>query len=412
MRFRCVAFDSSGQRVEELVEAESAAEATEQLRQRGLYVAQATAVRSRGGQHASAEAGERGRLRLGRSHRQLALFARQLSVLVSTGTPLVDALGSLRTQMRDPVWREAVQDVYRRVEEGSTLAEAMEHHPRLFDPVCRSLVAAGEAGGNLDRLLDRLSTLARQQQHVRSSVIGAMIYPLLLIVVAVAVLLLMIGFVLPRFAGLFETLDVPLPPTTELLVALSGLMRAYWWLVVALVAGMATGAWWWLGTPKGRRAWHALLLRTPQLGRVCRSFATARLLRLLGVLLDGHVPLLDALEMTRRACSNVLYAEMVGRAQDAVTRGEAVSSAFGDSRLIDPAICEAIRNGERSGRLADVMLSVASYLDEENDVVLRSLVSLIEPLILVLLGLLVGSVALSMFLPLFDLTSMTYGGGT
>jgi len=347
----------------------------------------------------------------GRRLRNLVTFTRQLHVLVSSGTPLVQALGALERQAKDEHWRAVVADVRKQVEEGVPLSDAMEMHPKYFDNVCRSLMKAGEAGGHLDAMLERLGKLVRGQLHVRSSVTGAMVYPIVLVFISVTVLIILLTFVLPRFALLFQNLGSPLPPTTKIVMAASDLLRGYWWLMIAALGGSIFAARRWMSTSSGKRALDAAAVRLPLLGPMVRSFIAARVTRLLGIQVESKVPLLDALKLTRQAAGNVFFEELIASAEDAATRGQPVSSAFAASSLISPAVSEAIKSGEQSGQLASLLLNIADFLDEENDVVIRSLTSIIEPLILIVLGVLVGFVALSMFLPLFDLTSATSGGG-
>lgn len=296
-----------------------------------------------------------------------------------------------------------------RVEEGTTLAEAMADHPHAFDAVSRSHISAGESGGSFDVMLDRLAILCRKQLHVRSAIVGALIYPTLLIAVAVGVLALMLLFVLPRFAELFETLDVELPPVTQLLMSCSEFLRSYWWSLPLAAVAAAVGGRYWMKTDGGRRAIDTTVLRLPMAGGIVRSFAVARIARVLGVLLAGRVPLLEALGLARQTVSNCRYVELVARAEEAVTRGSNVSTVFAATDLVSPALCEAIRAGEQSGQIGPLLLNIADFLDEENEVVVKSLTSILEPVILIVLGLVVGLVALSMFMPLFDLTSAAHG---
>jgi type II secretory pathway component PulF len=287
----------------------------------------------------------------------------------------------------------------------------MARFPRYFDPVCRSLVAAGESGGKIDDMLRRLALLVRQSLKIRTGLAGSMVYPTLLIFVSIGVLGAMFGFVLPRFEGLFKTLEAPLPPTTKIMMGISTWMRQYWWIALGVLISTGVGLKYWLSTPSGRRWSHVTIVRLPQIGRIVRALATARIARVLGVLLEGKVPLLDALQLTREATGNMCYADLVAAAEDRVIRGENISSAFGSSRLIPQSVTEAIRSGEKTGQLAAVLTNIADYLDEDNEVVIRSITSIVEPLILLALGLVVGFVAISMFLPLFDLTSTAGKGG-
>ena len=411
MKFTYQAFDAAGKAVAGSTEANDSNDAMEALRRQGLYVTSVQPASDSATPLNYARANtRRGRMGRGKQLKNLAMFTRQLSVLMTSGTPLVQALGSLERQAGDKAWRDVVATLRMKVEEGVTLSQAMEARPDVFDPVCRSLISAGESGGSFDAMLDRLATLARRQMHVRNAVAGALIYPALLVVVAVGVLATMLLFVLPRFAGLFDTLDVALPPTTKMLMSLSAFLRAYWWTIPlgGLVAGFSAHTW--VNTAAGRRSLDTMLLRLPMFGPILKSFAVARITRVLGVLLNGKVPLLEALTLARHTARNVNYIDLVARAEDAVTKGGSMSAAFAAGNLVTPSLCEAIKSGEQSGQMGPLLLSIADFLDEDNEVVLKSLTSILEPVILIVLGLLVGFVALSMFMPLFDLTSMTQGG--
>lgn len=417
MKFAYEAFDAAGKRSRGTVEAAGQHEAAEALRRQGLFAASVDAAVAGGGggrddpAAAPAVAGRRVRMGKGRKLKNLAIFTRQLSVLVACGTPLADALGALERQSKDVAWREVVAALRLRVEEGVPLSDAMAGYPDVFDAVARSLVAAGEAGGIFDKMLDRLAVLTKKSLHVRQAIVGAMVYPALLIVLAVNVLCSMLLFVLPKFADMFASLDAPLPPTTRMLMQVSELLRGYWWAGLIGVAGGVVGARYWLRTAGGRRAVDTFAVYAPVLRTITRSFAVARITRVLGTLLNGRLPMLDALSLARQTARNVHFAALVARAEEAVNRGSTVSSAFAEGDLVQPAVVEAIRSGEQSGQVAALMLNMADFLDEENEVVVKSLTSILEPVILIGLGVVVGFIAVSMFLPLFDLTSMAQQGG-
>jgi len=337
----------------------------------------------------------------------LSWFTRQFYVLVISGMPLVEAVAALQRQARDEHWSGVLHGVRSELEGGSSLAEAMEVHSHYFDSVYRSLIAAGESGGRLDAMLKRLAELTAQQLRTRRAIVGAMIYPALLIIIAAAALSVMLVVVLPKFAGLFETLDVPLPPTTRWLMAISDCVRGYWWIVIAGAATAITGLVFTLKTRGGRRAKDSFVLRTPKLGPIIRDFATERIARLLGVLISSNVSVLEAMALVRQAMSNVHYTELLESAEQAVGRGEPISSVLADAELINPSVYEAVRSGEQSGQVGSLLVDIADFLDEENRAAIRSLTNILEPLILVVLGVIIGFVAVSLFLPLFDLTAMT-----
>ncbi|MDB5295951.1 MAG: hypothetical protein JWO31_1934 [Phycisphaerales bacterium] len=421
MKFAYEAFDAAGKRVRGSIEAPSAQDGTEAVRRQGMFVAEigpASAAAAGtgadpGGGVAPAAGGKRPRkMGQGKRLKNMAMFTRQLAVLVASGTALVDALAALERQSTDAAWRDVVATLRLRVEEGTPLSEAMATRPDVFDAVARSLIAAGEAGGIFDVMLDRLATLTKKSLHVRQAVVGAMVYPCLLIGLAINVLGMMMLFVLPRFAGMFQSLDTPLPASTKVLMDISDALRNYWWAGLGGLVAAGFGLRFWLKTPSGRRALDTFTVRAPGLGKITRSFAIARIVRVLGTLLNGRVPLLDALALARQTARNVHFAALVEKAEEAVTRGAPMSSAFADSPLVGPTIVESMRSGEQSGQVATLLLNISDFLDEENEVVVKSLTSILEPVILIGLGVLVGFIAVSMFLPLFDLTAMAQQGGS
>ena len=340
----------------------------------------------------------------------MSTFSRQLHVLVSSGTPMVQALTAIERQTDRPSWKRALSELRTRVEEGESLSVAMERQPECFDSVCRSLIAAGESSGKLAPMLQRLSELSRKQLHRRNAIGGAMVYPCVLVGIGVCVLVGMLLFVLPRFRGLFQTLGVPIPPTTKALLFASDILKNYWWALLMVLIGGGMGIKAWLATPQSRRVIDTMLLKAPKLGKLTRSLATAQIARMLGVLIEGQVPLLEALALTRQGISNSHYVTLLTSTEDAVSRGESMSSCMSKGDLLSPSVCEAMRNGEESGQVGPLLVNMADFLDEENEVVVKATTSIIEPLILVMLGVLVGFIAISMFLPLFDLAAMGQGG--
>ena len=407
MKLAYQAFDRSGGEVTGTLEALDETDAREALSRRGLYVTEISPDGAGGQPSRSSVPTRPGRGGL----KHLSMFTRQFYVLISSGTQAVPALSAIEKQMKDQRWRQVVSSVRARVEQGTALSEAMEAFPGYFDSVYCSMISAGESGGMLPEMFGRLADLTQKRLHVQSTIRGAMAYPVLLISVALSVLTLLLLFVVPRFAELFGSLNVALPPTTQILISLSDALKSYWWFGLAVIAGTVFGLKAWLATRHGLRARDTALLHIPQFGPIFKSFATARIVRLLGILLESRVPVLEALRLTRASASNVHYKELIIRAQDLVSKGEPISASFNNPNLISPSVYETVRSGEASGQVGPLLTNMANFLDEENDVTLKSLTSIIEPLILVMLGILVGFVAISMFMPLFDLTSMAGGGG-
>ncbi|MEO0476240.1 MAG: type II secretion system F family protein [Planctomycetota bacterium] len=409
MKLAYNAVSSTGTPISDIIEASSIDEAMDVLRGKGLFVTQIEPEdEARARKKAKTSGGIQFKSKTKRL-KDVAMFSRQLNVLVATGTPLADGLGALERQVKDADFKAQLAIIRGQVEQGLTLYDALGKAPRYFDDVYRNIIKAGEESGSLPTMLDRLAILTRKQVQVRSQIGGALIYPCLLIFISIAVLAIMLTVVMPRFTGMFESLDVPLPTTTVMLMSMSDLLRSYWWAALIGGIGAIVGLKFAMASPAGKRTIDGLMLTVPVLRDVTRSYATARIARLMGVLIECNVPLLDTIQLVRNATGNSKYEAMMVQAEEIVITGEPVSGAFADERMIEPAFYEAVRNGEQSGRLSMLMVTVADFMDEENDTRLKSLTSLFEPLILVFLGLMVGGIAISMFMPMFDLTSMAGG---
>ncbi len=405
MNYRYTAFTKDGSRKSGTIEGDSIEHARSLVQTQGLYVGEIT----ESGQ-TKASGARRRSLLAPSTLKNVSSFTRQMSVLTSSGTPIVQSLEAVSRQAHDPRWKALLEDLQSHVEEGNQLSDAMALYPHVFDEVYRAMIAAGESGGGFDKILTRLSRLVRQEMAVRNNVTGAMVYPALLVTVAGGVMVLLAFTVLPRFRELFETLNAPIPASTAFIMATAEFLKSYWLLVLIGLGAAGTGLHFWMRSHGGRLRVHAFQLHMPLFGHVIRAFKTAKIARVMGVLLEARVPLLESLEIARTSAGNLHYTSLIDAAKERVERGEAMSDAFSGSPLITPAVCEAIRNGEQTGRVGEVLMNLADLMDEDNDLVVRSLTSILEPLILSVLGVLVGVIALSLFLPLFDLTASTGAG--
>ncbi len=407
MKFSYNGFDAAGKKINGVIEAVTGDDARESLRRQGLFL---TTVA--GGDARDARQAQRAK-KVGASRRLRAIstFARQLQLLLGGGTPLIQALSAAERQSNNPGWKNVLANVRSRVAEGMPLSEAMRAHPEYFDSVCTSLAAAGETSGTMAPMLERLSMLARSQLQLRNTITAALVYPSVLMVMGACVLCVMLLFVLPRFSGLFETLDTPLPPTTKVMFKASEFVRGNAWSLLTVVTALAVATWFAMRQAGTRRWFGALVLKTPRLSDLYRSLTTARMARMLGVLLESKVSLMESLQLTRNSMTHIHYAELLAQAEEAVSRGEPVSAILASSPLVHPSVQEAIRNGEQSGQMGAPLIHMADFLDEENELLIKALSRLLEPAILVFLGIMVGLMALSMFLPLFDLVSSASGGG-
>lgn len=406
MNFTVQACDAKGDTVTRVIEGESVSEARASARSQGLFVV--SIEMAKGASEGSVEGPVPRKIR--GASKKLTQFSRELSVLVGTGTPIAESLRAVERQASEENWRRVIHAVREAVEEGVSLSVALSRHPGVFDPVFCSLIGAGESSGRLDDMLKRLAMIKRRERKARSLLIGSTTYPAVLMVVAGGVLVAMVLFVIPRFAGLFETLNAPLPWTTDLLLSVSNGFKAWWWAVIVLIAGFFTGLFVASKNKAAQRRADQLVCRTPVLGAMAQGFTVARTLRMMGVLLDARVSMLEAIELVRKSVGRPLYTEWADHATELVTRGEPLSESFESDILFPPSVREAIANAERTGRLAPVLVDLSDFMDDENEAMARTFSNLLEPVIMIGLGIVVAFVALSMFLPLFDLTASAGGG--
>ncbi|HJR53871.1 MAG TPA: type II secretion system F family protein, partial [Gemmatimonadota bacterium] len=335
--------------------------------------------------------------------KDLVLFTRQFATMINAGLPLVQSLDILATQQPNKRAAEKIQAVLSDVESGSTLADAMRRHRDFFSEIYVNMVAAGEAGGILDVILLRLAEYLEASEKLRRKVKGAMFYPATVMGfsgLAIAVLLI---FVIPTFAGFFETAGVPLPLPTRVVMGLSDFLISWWWAVAAALAGMG-----WLfrayrKTPGGRMTTDKLMLRIPILGQVLRKAAIARFSRTLGTLVQSGVPILDGLEITARTAGNRVVEDAVMKSRASIAGGETIAEPLKRSTVFPPMVVQMINVGEQTGGLDDMLSKIADFYDEEVDAAVGALTSVIEPIMIVFLGAIVGGMVVAMYLPIFDI---------
>ena len=406
MAFCYHAIDAGGQTVVDEVDAGSREQAVELLRNRGLFVTSLEPTRGDdhpGGRSGSAAAGRKGKFR------DVFLFTQQMSMLLRSGARVVEALEAVRSQHCRRAWAGVLASIYGDVEEGRPLSVALSRFPRLFPGVFVSMVTAGEASGGLGLAFERLSTLTRQQKEIRLRIVGAMGYPLVLLVLCGAVLVVMFGFILPRFAEMLEAMNVDLPVTTSLLISASRWSRTHWPYVAGALAALVTGMVTFVRSQTGQRYLAYVGLRVPAFGVLGRNVILARICRIWGQLLQSKVGLLEAVELIHRGTTNHEFRELIARVAQAITDGKRIGPELKASWLISKTYAGAIATGEESGRLTDSLLFVASCLEDENAQALASLTRIIEPLILAVMGIVVGTMAISLFLPMFDMATMAGG---
>lgn len=396
------AINAEGQHSTDTVEAADVKEAVDQLRRRGLYVSRIAEGRGRAVRRAPAANTRKGvRLPL----KTTAVFTRQMAMLFQAGSSVVPAIAAIGRQMENPQHTALLQEIVDDLEQGVTLSDAFRKHPRTFDPVYCAVVAAGEASATLTQMFERLSLIVGKRRALRNQILGAVAYPVLLIMMSFHIVAALLFFVIPRFGGMFSTLGVEPPASTKFLLWLSAFLAGYWPVLIALVIALIIGTVAVLTSVRGRQWLTDIQLSVPILGRLRSTIIQGQIFRTMGMLLESGVGVLDTFELARESTKNRRFQKLFDELEESVTGGGTLATAFEESKIVQPFICQAIRTGEDSGNLGGALTYAADLLDETNTEVTRTVMKLIEPIILMVLGVVVGTVAVSLFLPLFDMTA-------
>jgi type II secretory pathway component PulF len=337
--------------------------------------------------------------------RQLAVFTRQMAMLLNAGSGIVPALQSIARQLAKPTHCRLIHRVCLDIEEGEPLASALRKYPAAFDPTYCAIVAAGEATATLPEMFERLARIVGKRRVIRNRILGAMAYPALLSLLSVSILSVLLFFVLPRFGDMFKTLGVELPASTSTLLSIGAWAKAFWYVEVPLFLLLIGGLVFALQTPRGRQWMSDVSIRIPLLGRLISGLIQGETFRVLGMLIEARVGVLEAIELVSGVTRNSRFQKLYDNMAEEVTSGGSVSTALESSPLISSAIAQAIKTGEESGQLGPAATYVANILDEDNTEMIDTITKLVEPLILIVMGFVVGSVAVSLFMPLFDMTS-------
>src|SRR5688572_13981814 len=342
--------------------------------------------------------------------KNLAVFTRQFSVMIDAGLPLVQCLEILGTQEEDKNFSQTILATRADVEAGASLADAMKKHPKAFDGLFTNMIAAGEAGGILDTILKRLATYIEKNVKLKSQVKSAMVYPVAVIVIAAVVVGVILWKVIPTFASLFAGLGADLPLPTRIVIALSnGLVRFMPFIIVGIVAG-AFGFRAYYASAGGRKVIDAIVLKLPVLGILMRKIAVARFCRTLSTLLASGVSILEALDITARTSGNAVVEEAIFTTRKSIERGETIAQPLRDTAVFPPMVVQMIGVGEATGALDTMLSKIADFYEEEVDVAVAGLLTLLEPIMIALLGGVVGGIVIAMYMPIFSLISKLTGG--
>jgi type IV pilus assembly protein PilC len=339
------------------------------------------------------------------SSQELAVFTRQLSVMFSAGLPLVQALEILGTQQQNKLFREIILSVKNDVEAGSSLANAFSKHPNVFDKLYCNMIASGEASGNLDQILQRLALYIEKATKIRGQIKSAMAYPSVVLSVAVIIVIIIMWKVVPTFANLFMEMGISLPLPTQITIAVSRFIGSYFYLLIGGFIGFGAILRAYYQTYSGRRVIDRILLKLYVIGDLIRKTAVARFSRTFATLLTSGVPMLDSLEITSKTAGNAIVEDAVMEARKLVSEGKSLVESLSVSKVFPPMVLQMIGAGEQTGALDQMLNKIAEFYEDEVDRAVHTLVSLLEPIMIAFLGVIVGGIVMSIYLPIFTLIS-------
>ncbi len=399
--FEYLALDQSGKESKGLIEGDTAKHVRQILRDRSLLPVQVTEVAQKEARRQRSFS-----IRKGISAGDLAILTRQLASLSQSGLPLEESLLAVAQQNDQPRTKSILLGVRSRVVEGYTLADGLGEFPQAFPELYRATIAAGEQSGHLDLVLDRLADYTEARQELRQRVTNAMIYPIVLVVMAGAIISFMLATVVPRIVGIFENASGELPALTRRLIATSNFLRDHWFFLIVAGAATVYGIWWLLQREGPRRKYHRFLLRMPITSRLTRGVNTARFTRTLSILSGSGVPILDALKIAAKVIDNLPMRDAVTEATLRVREGASISKSLATSKLFPPMMIHMIASGEAGGKLDDMLARTAKYQEREVDGLIATLLGILQPLLIVIMGAIVMTIVLAILLPIFEINNL------
>ncbi|HBG45576.1 MAG TPA: pilus assembly protein PilC [Deltaproteobacteria bacterium] len=335
--------------------------------------------------------------------KDIVIFSRQFATMIDAGLPLVQCLDILASQQENAEFKKVLLDVKSSVEGGSTFADALKKHPKVFDDLYVNLIAAGEIGGILDTILNRLSSFLEKSEKLKGKVKSAMTYPTAVIVIASLVVSGLLLWVVPIFEDMFSGFGQALPAPTQMVVKMSNVLKSYWYAIIATGVGIGVGLNRAYKTPKGRRVMDKTFLKLPVLGDLIRKTAVARFTRTLGTMLSSGVPILEGLEIVSKTAGNVIIEEAVLKARTSLSQGKTLADPLMETKVFPGMVTQMIAVGESTGALDTMLTKIADFYEEEVDQAVEALTSLIEPLLMAFLGIVVGGLVIALYLPIFQI---------
>jgi type IV pilus assembly protein PilC len=334
------------------------------------------------------------------------IFTRQFATMIDAGLPIVQGLDILSQQTENKLFRKIIHSIKTSVEGGVTLAEALKKHPRVFDDLYVNMVSAGEAGGVLNTILNRIAIFIEKSTKLKRKIKGAMIYPATIVVVAVAVVSILLIYVIPVFGELYGSMGKALPAPTQITINISNWFRAYFIYLVAAVVGMVFAVRMYYKTENGKVMIDGWLLRLPVVGDLIRKVAVARFSQNMSVLLTSGVPILDGLAITAKTAGNKVVERAVMKCRVSISQGKTIAEPLSESGIFPPMVCQMVAVGENTGSLDSLLKKVAEFYEDEVDNAVANLTALMEPVIMIVLGVIIGGLVISMYLPIFQLGSL------
>lgn len=399
--FEFVALDKAGKESKGLLEGDTPKHVRQILRERNLLPVQVTEVSQKEAKRQSTFS-----LRRGISPAELALVTRQLASLTQSGLPLEEALLAVSQQNDQPRTKSILLGVRSKVMEGHTMADGLAEFPQAFPELYRATIAAGEQSGHLDVVLERLADYTESRQELRQRITNAMIYPITLVVMAIAIISFMLATVVPKIVGVFENTAAELPGLTRGMIATSDFLRNNWLLLIIAIAAFGYGVWWLLQKDGPRRSYHRFLLRMPITGRLTRGINTARFTRTFSILTGSGVPVLEAMKISAEVIENLPMRDAVNEAAIRVREGGAISKSLEASKLFPPMMIHLVASGEAGGRLEEMLTRAASGQEREVDGLIAALLGILEPLLIIFMGGVVLTIVLAILLPIFEINNL------
>jgi type IV pilus assembly protein PilC len=409
-KFKFEAKDAAGKLVKGTVSAESQAEVVADLRRRNLQPVEITKSSALGSLFGKGSGKKKVAKKASAKKGELEVFTRQLSTMLGAGIPMLEALEILADQAESPGFAFCLDRVVGDIRSGSDLSKAMEPHKRVFSHIYVSMIRAGEVSGQIDIILTRLAEYLEASAHLRSEIKSAMTYPVISLVLVLGIAsFLMIGIV-PSFKPVFDSLEVELPALTVVIMDIAFFMRDYWYLIFGGIGAAIFGLKVLIKTPKGAYAKDQVMLRVPVFGILFKKVALSRFARTFSTLVKSGVPILGAMEIVSDTAGNLVISRIVDNARDSVRNGESLSDPFSKSNVFPPMVVKMMAIGERSGALDALLEKIAEFYDQQVEAEVKGLTSMIEPIMIAVMGIVVGGIVLAVFLPIFKLQEKLSGG--